>query len=88
MVDKGILANISGAFGVFLETYGTVLNILLSFVTISILILLIINIVRLGSAKEMPMLRRRSIKNVYVTGICLALISVVDTIYIVLLGLL
>lgn len=72
----------------FMETYKTTVNILLSVVTITVIIIFILNIVNFGRAEDNPRVRYESKMGVFWSGLCLFFLGSINVFYLVFLGIL
>ena len=86
--DTSILERMlaSSAFGDFIKNYNLALTVLLGIATLSILILLFLNITKLSSSATNEMKRRQATSGILVCLVCLAIMGAIDTIYAILLS--
>ena len=86
--DTSILERMlaSSAFGDFIKNYNLALTVLLGIATLSILILLFLNITKLSSSATNEMKRRQATSGILVCLVCLAVMGAIVTIYAILLS--
>lgn len=86
--DTSILTKMlsSPAFAEFISTYNLALTVLLGTVTLTILILLFLNIAKLSASANNEMKRRMAISGILVCLICLGIMGAIDTIYAIILS--
>ena len=84
--NKRIIDALMNAMEPFVKTYNIAITAILGIVTITVLIMLFINITRISAAMDNDMRRREAINGTLVCLVCLALIGGIDTVYAVLLS--
>ena len=77
----------SPAFTEFIKNYNLILVVLLGLVTLTILVLLCLNIAKLSASANNEMKRRMAINGILVCLVCLAIMGSIDTVYAILLSL-
>jgi len=77
----------SSSFVNFLSTYNLVITIALAIITITLIVLLFINIAKLSAAADNEYGRRIARSGILTCLICLGLVGSVDTIYAMLMSL-
>lgn len=85
-VDKEILKNISKPLNTFLNNYQSIITFILAFSIITTFIIMIINITKLANARDNPQLRKEAVNGILITGICIAILGSLSTIYIILIS--
>ena len=88
-INKDIINNMMGSteFANFLSTYNLVITMLLAIVTITILLLLFLNIAKLSAATDNEANRRLARSGIFTCLICLAIAGSIDTVYAILMSL-
>ena len=76
----------SPAFAEFIGNYNVALTVLLGIATLSILVLLFLNITKLSASADNDMRRRMAINGILVCFVCLAVMGAIDTIYAIILS--
>lgn len=76
----------SPAFAEFISNYNVALTVLLGIATLSILVLLFLNITKLSASADNDMRRRMAINGILVCFVCLAVMGAIDTIYAIILS--
>lgn len=85
-IDKKILKNISKPLNTFLNNYQSIITFILAFSIITTFIIMIINITKLANARDNPQLRKEAVNGILITGICIAILGSLSTIYIILIS--
>ena len=76
----------SPAFTEFMNNYNMALTILLGIATLTILVLLFLNITKLSASAGKDMRRRTATNGIMVCLVCLAIMGAIDTIYAIILS--
>lgn len=86
--DNSILSKMlsSPAFSEFISNYNLALTILLGVSTLTILILLSLNIAKLSASANNEMKRRMAISGIFVCLVCLGFMGAIDTFYAIMLS--
>lgn len=86
--DSNILTKMltSTAFSEFISNYNLILTVLLGIVTLTILILLFLNITKLSASANNEMKRRMAISGILVCLVCLGIMGAIDTFYAIILS--
>ena len=76
----------SPTFTQFITNYNLILTVLLGIVTLTILILLFLNIAKLSASANNEMKRRMAISGILVCLVCLGIMGAIDTVYAIILS--
>lgn len=88
MVDSTILSNImTGPIAEFLATYKLIIGALIGFAYIALIIILVLNIAKISSLAAHPKQRHTILVNVATACVCLAMLSIFTSLYVVVLRL-
>lgn len=86
MVETIILERIMGGpVAKLLETYKVVIGILIAFAYIALIVLLVINITKLGGCQDHPLMRKKILNDLIVVFVCLILVSIFTFLYVLVL---